>query len=282
MTNRQHVDDVQELCAQLVLRLSYDGAAYAGFARQPFEHIRTVQDELERSLATYLRRPIETVCAGRTDAGVHATAQFVSFGLIADELECLHRDPDRLARALFALLPPDIGLQGVFLAPADFSARFNAEYRSYRYLIRDKAQRHKAALMRGYCWQVKPTLDVNAMNEALAHLIGEHDFVSFCKASSAQQLAHTNRAILSAGVSRQTTFDGDFIAVEITGNAFLHSMVRVIVGSLVEVGRHAKHPDWMREVLLAQDRSQAGPTAPAQGLTLVDVGYPTDLLIRLV
>lgn len=259
-----------ESAGTLVLRVGYRGAGFSGFAPQPGR--RTVAGELVRALEVCLRRPVDMTCAGRTDAGVHATGQFVSMPVTAAELAL---DGRRLARALSALTPDDISVRGVMRARPGFSARFDASSRSYRYRISTGDAR--PVLAWDHAWWLRPDLDVGAMRDAASALVGEHDFKSFCKSSSAEGRP-TCRRVSSVGVSRVEEAGEPLVAIDVTGNAFLHSMVRTIAGTLVEVGRGHHDPGWVRDVLAAGDRRAAGPCAPAKGLTFVWVEYdPTAL-----
>ena len=254
----------------LVLKLGYRGAGFAGFAAQPGQ--RTVAGEIDRALTTLLRREVELTCAGRTDAGVHAIAQYVSVPVIAAELELPAR---RLMHGLGALLPDDIAPQALYRAPAGFSARFDARSRSYRYRI--VAGRARPVLAWDHAWWLKSELDVDRMAEGAALLVGEHDFKSFCKATSAVDKP-THRCVMSLDVTRERECGEDVVCIDVVGNAFLHSMVRTIAGTLAEVGRGHREPAWVGEALAACDRKAAGPCAPAKGLTFVGVDYPLDLL----
>ena len=256
--------------ATLVIRLGYRGVGFAGFAEQPGE--RTVAGELRRALETTLRRPCELTCAGRTDAGVHALAQHVSLPVSGPELEL---PAGRLMRSLVALTPDDISIRGLLRAPAGFSARFDAVSRSYRYRI--AASEARPVLSWDHAWWYRGGLDVAAMAEGARALLGENDFRSFCKASSAQGRP-TCRHVGTLDVTRVEEAGEELVAIDITGNAFLHNMVRTIAGTLVEVGRGHREPSWVFEVLAARDRAAAGPCAPAKGLTLVGVEYPGSVL----
>lgn len=265
----------EELLAQawpatLVLRVGYRGEAFAGFAEQPTQ--RTVAGELRQALECALRRPVELVCAGRTDAGVHAIAQYVSVPVTAEEALLPGR---RLVRSLTALTPDDVSVQGVFRAPALFSARFDALSRSYRYRI--CASDARPVLAWDHAWWLRCALDVEAMDGACACLRGEHDFMSFCKRVSAVGKP-TSRYLESVSVSRVVEAGEELVAIDVRGNAFLHNMVRTIAGTLVEVGRGARDASWVAKVLAARDRSAAGPCAPAKGLTFVGVEYPDGML----
>lgn len=254
----------------LVIRIGYRGAGFAGFAEQP--SVRTVAGELRRALETALRRPCELTCAGRTDAGVHAIAQYVSVPVTEAELGL---SGERLMRSLVALTPDDLSVQAILRAPAGFSARFDAISRSYRYRI--AASQARPVLAWEHSWWYRGALDVDAMAEAARPLLGEHDFKSFCKASSAEGKP-TSRYVAALDVSRVREAGEELVAIDVTGNAFLHNMVRTIAGSLVEVGRGHREPGWIEGVLAARDRAAAGPCAPAKGLTFVGVAYPEGVL----
>ncbi len=262
--------DPASLDGTLVLRVGYRGADFAGFAAQPTQ--RTVAGELTRAFETLLRRPVELTCAGRTDAGVHALAQYVSFPVTSEELE---RPAHRLMRGLSALLPDDISPSALFVAPKGFSARFDARSRSYRYRI--VSGEGRPVLAWDHSWWLRAPLDVEAMDAAAACLVGEHDFKSFCKATSAEGKP-THRCVMSLGVSCERECGEDVVCIDVVGNAFLHSMVRTITGTLVEVGRGHRDAAWVAEALAACDRKAAGPCAPAKGLTFVGVDYPQELL----
>lgn len=261
--------------ATIVLRLAYAGGQYSGFAEQPQTGVRTVAGELRSALETFLRREVELTCAGRTDAGVHALSQYVSFSARDEELDIAAR---RWLRAMDALLPRSIAVQEVFHAPEGFSARFDALARTYVYRIADRPNR--PVLTRDRVWWLRHPLDDAAMARAAACLVGEHDFKSFCKASSAEGKP-TCRNVMSVGFERGCELGEDVLSFTITGNAFLHSMVRTIVGTLVEVGSHRRDESWVAEALAACDRAAAGPTAPADGLVFAGVAYPDGLLTPL-
>ena len=262
--------DPSTLDATLVLKLGYRGADFCGFAAQPGR--RTVAGEVVRSLETLLRREVDLTCAGRTDAGVHAIAQYVSVPVTADELALPVR---RLMHGLSALLPDDISPAVLYHAPKAFSARFDARSRSYRYRI--VAGEARPVLAWDHAWWLRSDLDVAAMGEAASALVGEHDFKSFCKATSAEGKP-THRCVMRCDVSEQAECGERVICIDVVGNAFLHSMVRTIAGTLVEVGRGHRSPAWVGEALAACDRKAAGPCAPAKGLTFVGVDYPQELL----
>ena len=248
------------------LTVSYNGAPFNGFARQPGQC--TVQGELEQALSLVFRRPVEVVCSGRTDAGVHALGQVVSFDLGAGELggRTLHS----LRRSLNALTHEGITVRAVEQREPGFSARFDARWREYHYHICTGDV--PPLFMRDFCWHVAAPLDVDAMRQGAKYLVGEHDFKSFCMAASAVGKP-THRNVMELSLSQETVMGEDVLTIKVVGNAFLHSMVRTIVGTLVAVGRGQRSPEWVREVLAACDRRAAGENAPAAGLVFWRVQY---------
>lgn len=253
----------------LALTLAYNGAPFAGFARQAEEHVKTVQGELESALALLYRREVKTTCAGRTDAGVHAREQVVSYDVTEEEFSA--RTARSLMRSLNALVDEAISISAVEEKPFGFSARFDARWREYHYHICTQSAR--PVLIAPLTWHLGGTeLDVAAMNEAAQHLIGEHDFKSFCMAASAVGKP-TCRNVMELEAYPETIMGMPVVTVRVVGNAFLHSMVRTIVGTLVEVGRGKRQPAWVADVLAARNRSAAGQNAPACGLVFWHVRY---------
>lgn len=250
----------------LSLTVSYNGAPFSGFARQPGR--LTVQGELEQALSLVFRRHMEVVCSGRTDAGVHALGQVVSFDVTNDELE--GRNLYSLRRSLNALTHEDITVREVEERQPGFSARFDAQWREYHYHV--CLDEVPPLFMRDFSWYVHGQLDIDAMREAAAHLVGEHDFKSFCMAASAVGKP-TCRNVHEISLSREMIMGEGILTIKVVGNAFLHSMVRTIVGTLVMVGRGQRKPEWVREVLEARNRTAAGENAPAAGLVFWRVQY---------
>lgn len=248
------------------LKLSYDGKPFCGFARQP--GMLTVQGELERALEMLYRRPVQTVCAGRTDSGVHALGQVVSFDLTEEEAG-IRRD-DALMRSLNALTHDRMFICEVLHPREGFSARFDAQAREYRYFIANIS--YPPLVMGDFSWQITSPLDVEAMREGASYLIGEHDFKSFCMAVSAVGKP-TCRNVISIDIDPVEVMGQQLICIKVVGSSFLHSMVRTIVGTLVAVGRGKRRPEWVGEVLEARRREAAGENAPAQGLIFWKVFY---------
>ena len=259
---------VDKSLSTLALTISYEGSGFSGFARQ--QGLATIQGELERALETLFRHEVATVGAGRTDAGVHARGQVVSFELPTSDLE--GRSFEKLRTSLNALTPDGLVVKTIEEKPAGFSARFSAIEREYRYRI--VIGPVPPLFLAHYVWWI-PTgsyLDITAMNQAACYLEGEHDFKSFCVAKSAEGQTTMRRINKVFTFGSQHLGEINFV-IMVRGNAFLHSMVRIIVGSLVEVGLRNRPPEWLAEVLEARDRKAAGQTAPAQGLTLWEVRY---------
>jgi tRNA pseudouridine38-40 synthase len=251
----------------VALTVAYDGSPFHGFARQP--GLETVQGRLERALQTALRRPVETTGAGRTDAGVHALGQVVSFdGADGDP------EPDRIRRSVTALAGPGVVVREVRLARPGFSARFDAVSREYRYRITTGPV--PALFLSQVAWHVPSALDVDVMRSEARELVGEHDFKSFCLSQSAEGQS-TMRRVDEISVGEEEHLGEECLTVTVKGNAFLHSMVRIIVGSLVESGSGQRPAGWMAEALAACDRTAAGQTAPPHGLTLWRVEYPDEV-----
>ena len=250
------------------LTLAYDGTNYAGWQIQ--NNAESIQALVERALARITGSEVRVVGSGRTDAGVHALAQVASCRLDT-RLTCAE-----LLRALNGNLPFDIRVTGVAYAADDFHAIRDAIRKSYRYIIQDG--RIHDVFQLGYCWFLPGDLDVGEMQRAAAHLRGRHDFASFQSAGS--ERATTVREVHRLDLRRRDGDQSSFIDLDISADGFLYNMVRNIVGTLVEVGRGAQDPTWVKSVLQATDRQAAGPTAPAQGLFLVSVDYgvmpPTD------
>jgi tRNA pseudouridine38-40 synthase len=249
--------------ASVALLIAYEGAPFCGFARQP--GLETVQGCVEAALRTALRRPVETVGAGRTDAGVHALGQVMSFDGAEDAI-----DVSRLRRSLDALTGDAIVVREVRRAVAGFSARFDAQAREYRYRL--VSGRVAPLFLSRFAWHVTHGVDIEAMSEAAALLEGEHDFRSFCVTESAEGKS-TVRRIEKVEILPEEHLGEQCVTVRVVGNGFLHSMVRIVVGTLVEVGAGRQRPSWVAEALEARTRTAAGPTAPAHGLTLHAVTY---------
>jgi len=244
---------------KIALGIEYDGSNFAGWQMQK-HGTRTVQECVEAALSKVANQPVQVVCAGRTDTGVHATGQVVHF-------ECNSpRNEKAWVMGVNTQLPDDVSSLWANPVSDDFSARFTATARQYRYIILNR-QARPAILSKKVTWK-HGKFNVEAMHSAAQALIGEQDFTSF--RSSACQAEHAMRNVHWVKVS----YEGDYIYIDIEANAFLHHMVRNIVGSLIMIGQGVKSVSWMAELMRCKDRNQAGPTAPADGLYLVKVIYP--------
>jgi tRNA pseudouridine38-40 synthase len=244
---------------RIVCGVEYDGAAFKGWQIQA-GGTRTVQAAVEQALGRVADQPVQTVCAGRTDTGVHATGQVVHFDTDAQR-------PDRAwVMGCNTHLPADVSIRWARPVDGDFHARFNAIDRRYRYLVVEGASR--PALWRARVAWSTHVLDVDAMRAAAGHLTGEHDFSAF--RTAACQARNPVRCVHALEVERQ----GPFVAIDIRANGFLHNMVRIITGTLLTIGQGERPPEWAGELLAGRDRTAGGATAPAQGLYFLGPRYP--------
>lgn len=243
---------------RMALGVEYQGSEFRGFQVQPHDE-RTVQGHLHAALSNIANEPITLVCAGRTDSGVHATGQVVHF-------DCVNPRPVKAwLMGVNTKLPDAIAVRWARHVPLDFHARFSATHRTYRYVIQNTKTR-PGILRNAVTWD-KRRLNLAAMDAAAQQLVGEHDFSAFrasiCQANSPVRSIH----YISI---RQLS---DYVVIEVRANAFLHHMVRNLVGVLGAIAAGEKPVAWAAQVLASRDRTQAGVTAPAAGLYLVDVGY---------
>lgn len=265
------VDDGQDL-VRLRLDLAYDGTDFHGWARQP--GLRTVQGELEAALGTVLRLPgpVRVTCAGRTDAGVHARGQVAHADVPESALQAC--DTARLLRRLAGALPADVRVNGVRRAPEGFDARWSVRSRSYAYRVSDAPGGADPLMRRHVLHRTRrggEPLDLDAMNEAAAPLLGEHDFCAFCRARAG---ASSVRTLLELEWRRE---EGTGLAVmHVTADAFCHSMVRALVGALLPVGEGRRPVEWPAAILAGMRRDPDADVAPALGLTLERVAYAED------
>ncbi len=239
------------------LLIEYDGTAYSGWQRQ--KNAPTIQEEIEKALKTMTRQEISLIGSGRTDAGVHALGQSASF-------RCdTHLSCESINKGLNSLLNKDIVIKDCQEMPLNFHARFDVRLKRYAYRIFN----HPVPCAVGcqYCWWIRHALDTNAMNEGAEYLIGTHDFKAYEGVGSPRN--HTIRTI-SEAIFRH---EGEYLIFAIEADGFLRYMVRNIVGTLVSVGLGRFLPEDVKRILLSQDRSEAGITAPPQGLFLMEVKY---------
>lgn len=245
---------------RLALGISYNGQAYNGWQSQPSGN--TVQDRLEQALSQFANHPVSTLCAGRTDAGVHGLMQVVHLDTN------LTREPFSWVRGTNRYLPPDIALEWAQPVPDTFHARACAISRRYAYVLRESPVR--TSLDHGRAGWVFRPLSQAAMEDAAARLLGEHDFTSF-RASSCQAKSPI-KTMTRAAISRR----GAYWRFDFEANAFLHHMIRNIMGCLVQVGQGLKPPSWISDVILARDRDAAAPTFSPAGLYFTGPVYRSE------
>lgn len=250
----------------VALRLAYDGTDFIGSQYQ--NQGRSVQGALEEAWQQFAQEQRRFTLAGRTDAGVHAQGQ------VANVRTATRHDLRTIRRGMNAILPDDVAIQAVCEVDYEFHARFTANRRDYRYLIDNN--RAPLPMLRNLALHVEQPLDTAAMAAALPQLEGTHDFAAFTVNSPDQK--STVRKMFLARLDEVELFGRRLLAIDLAANAFLQHMVRVIVGTVLLVGRGRMTPEQFGEVLRQRDRKAAGPTAPAHGLTLVAVGYPPGAL----
>lgn len=242
------------------LIVAYDGTAYCGWQLQP--NGRTIEGELNQALSSLLQEDIHVIGASRTDSGVHALCNIAVF-------DTQTRIPaEKISYALNQRLPEDIRIKKSYEVAADFHPRHCSSRKTYEYRIYQDS--FPEPVRRLYTHFTYVPLDMDRMREGAAWLIGEHDFKSFC--STAAVVETTVRTILSINIEKQ----GKEIVISVCGTGFLYNMVRIIAGTLMEVGRGSYPPEHVREILEAKDRQAAGPTAPACGLTLVNYTFASE------
>lgn len=263
----------------ILLTIAYDGTDFCGWQKQPQQ--RSVQGEVERVLSIVCARPVQINGTSRTDAGVHAYGQRASFtaefGIPTEKIPMV-------ANGIFASAASDrtrktsgdVAILSAEEVSLDFHARFDAVGKKYIYKINNSRQ--PEPFQRNYCCQINRNLDLDAMKQAVSHLIGTKDFKCF-QAAGGKELESTVRTIYGA---RLSSLENQMIAFEITGDGFLYNMVRIIAGTLIDVGLGKKNPDKMPEIIKGKDRRTAGHTAPPQGLYLAEVYYEKDRLLEAI
>jgi tRNA pseudouridine38-40 synthase len=239
------------------LVVAYDGTNYHGWQVQ--DNGITIEEVLNRTLSELVQEDIKVIGASRTDAGVHACGNVAVF-------DTESRIPgDKFSFALNQRLPEDIRIQESCEVDADFHPRYADTVKTYEYnILNRRFELPSKRLYAAFCYY---PMDIERMNQAAAYLVGEHDFKSFCSAGA--QVQTTVRTIYAVNVTK----DDDMVHIRITGNGFLYNMVRIIAGTLMQVGTGLMEPEQVKEILEARDRSKAGPTAVAKGLTLVEIRY---------
>jgi tRNA pseudouridine38-40 synthase len=240
------------------LTIEYDGTFYHGWQRQKSDP--TFQAEIENAISTMMGHSITVIGSGRTDAGVHALGQVANF-------KCDTRlRPQELLNGLNALLPDCMVIRSCEEVDENFHARYDVKRKTYQYRILNRYL--PIAIQRQYAWHIRRRLDIGAMRQASNHLVGRHDFKAFEGTGSPR--SHSKRQVFKADIIRKNE---DYLIFEIEADGFLRFMVRNIVGTLVEVGTSKISPGDFKDILLSEDRSRAGATAPAQGLFLLEVKY---------
>ncbi len=243
----------------LKLTIQYDGTDYFGWQRQKNTR-RTIAETIENVLSRILQGKVKLIAAGRTDTGVHAREQVANFSTGSK------MSPARIFQSLSALLPEDIRVKKVEEAAEDFSSRYSAKLKTYRYTILNR--KIQDVFQRRFVYHYPlDKLDAAAMRKAAHYLVGSHDFTSFKRTDKKKKA--TIRDLKKLEIARK----GDLIYIDITANSFLHHMVRNIAGTLIEIGKGNLPPENLKKILQAKDRKQAGPTAPACGLCLMKVKY---------
>jgi tRNA pseudouridine38-40 synthase len=251
---------------RIALGIEYDGTGFFGWQRQ--REVNSVQQELETALTKVANAPVEVFCAGRTDAGVHATGQVIHFDTDAQ------RDDKAWIMGTNSHLPDQIAVRWAKPVSDDFHARFSATARRYRYIIYN--QKFRPAILRSGLSHYHQQLDISLMQQAAPVLIGEHDFSAFRAMQCQSKTPFRNIHHL------QLSRVGDYLVLDIKANAFLHHMVRNITGSLLEIGMGRKPVDWLHEVLQSRNRNLAAATAKPGGLYLIEVDYPEHYAIPKV
>lgn len=259
----ENTNQVEKRVRRMALGIAYDGQSFNGWQTQPQGN--TIQDKLEMALSQFAAESIQTICAGRTDTGVHGLAQVVHFDTSAE------RKMYSWVRGVNALLPPSIRVRWATEVSTDFHARFSATARTYVYIIRNEPNLAPSWVGRAG-WDFHP-LNVELMRDAAQYLIGTHDFSAF--RSSLCQAASPVRTLSTLKIDQE----GVFLVFTLKANAFLHHMVRNVIGALVYVGKGRFPVSWIPELLASKNRSFSAPTFMADGLYLVDVDYPAEFVL---
>lgn len=254
------------IAKNIALCIEYDGTHFKGWQAQKSPPIRSVERVITQAIEYVANHPIELFCAGRTDAGVHAKNQIINFHTTAE------RSDYGWIMGINSNLPDDCAVKWLQYVPHEFHARFSATSRQYQYVI--NRFRFRSALTRNFQTHIQHPLNIIAMKEAAQYLIGEHDFSAF--RSSECQSNTTIREMYAIVIEQKD----ELLFINVHANAFLHHMVRNIVGVLLAVGTEKKLPIYAKQVLLSKDRAQGGITAPPQGLYLINVRYPDHLLTK--
>lgn len=239
--------------------IEYDGTNYIGWQTQIKSHGKSIQGVLQETLEMIVCHKVKLFGAGRTDAGVHAKGQVANF-YTESKIPV-----DRIPLALSSMLPCDIVVKGAWEVPRDFHARYSAVEKTYRYTILKSP--FNSAFEWRYSYHVRYTLDIDKMKKAVEYLVGTYDYSSFC--SSGTKVKDFTRTIKEGKLYQE----GEVLYFEITGTGFLYNMVRIIVGTLIEIGRGRWAPEYMAKIIAAKNRNMAGPTVPPHGLVMLKAVY---------
>ncbi|WP_069998813.1 tRNA pseudouridine(38-40) synthase TruA [Cellulosilyticum sp. I15G10I2] len=239
------------------LIVAYDGTNYHGFQKQ--NNALSIQEVLEKSIAAIIQQPVEVIGAGRTDTGVHARGQCCVFD--AETSIPVYN----LIKAINSKLPKDIVVKNMEVVSGDFHPRYGAKHKTYRYQILNSKIRDPFSYKYAYFYPYE--LDISLMREAAEYIVGEHDFKCFCSAGSS--VNSTVRTVYDLQVTQQD----DLITIEICGNGFLYNMVRIIAGTLIQVGSNKLPAEAVKNIIASKDRGLAGPTAPPEGLMMLKIDY---------
>ena len=243
--------------------VSYDGSPFHGFAENP--DVDTVAGKLRQSLEKIFGHEIHLTCAGRTDAGVHAEGQVISFDAEAFDIE-------KIERSLNKLCAPFITVRDLQRTNDSFNARFSAICRTYRYRILN--DNYPNPFSHRFAWHIRTQLDLDSMQRAAQAVVGEHDFSSFCrKATILVDGREEDASLIREVISITVKEEGSFVEIWVTATSFCHQMVRSIVGTLVSIGKGRLNKSDMSTIISKKDRNSAGVVAPPHGLTLMEVGY---------
>ena len=248
---------MEEMMRYIKLTIEYDGKEYHGWQKQP--NRPNIQGEIEKAIETITGEKVELIGSGRTDAGVHAFAQVANFK-IENNFPI-----EKMAIAINSQLKKSIRIQKAEEVSEEFHSRYHCHRKTYAYIIDNSEQ--GSAIYRNLTYHVPQTLDIEAMQKGVQLLVGEHDFSSF--KSSGTSSKSSIRTIYEAKILKEQ----ERVVIQLTGNGFLYNMVRIISGTLLEIGLGEKRPEEMKEILEAKDRQKAGKTLPAHGLFLMNVEY---------
>ncbi len=246
---------------RIALLIQYDGTGFNGWQIQSYG--RTVQGDIEEALEILTKNKVGIIASGRTDSGVHAIGQVAHFDL--ENRDDINKYLSKLCTGLNGILNPDVAIKNAYIVPPDFHSRYSAVSREYIYRIYNHPQ--KSPFINKRAMWVRNGLDLEYLHKTAEYLKGEHDYASFCKKISSD--INTVRRIDEIDIAKQ----GDLISIRISGTAFLHNMIRIIIGTMIEMYKDNKEPGYIKEILFKKDRDYSGTTAPPYGLYLNKITY---------